>query len=100
MMWMITISKQGSLDWLKVEEPATIKPAEESKNLARFCVRYNTILQGFLIKGYPLIETSAPTLIIQATQNLSEFIIAKDTAEEKKHSIYAEVLKNLKSIYS
>ncbi len=99
-LWMITISKKGSLDWLKIEEPATIKAKDESKILARTCIRFNTIIQGFLIKGYPLIETTAPTLIIQATQNLSEFILAKDTAKEKKHPIYVEVLKNLKSIYA
>ncbi|MCE7741102.1 MAG: hypothetical protein GOP50_01465 [Candidatus Heimdallarchaeota archaeon] len=100
MLWMITISKQGSLEWLKIEEPTSIKPKEESKTLARICIRYNTILQGFLIKGYPLIETTAPTTIIQATQNLSELLLAKDTAKEKKHPIYSEMLKNLKSIYS
>ena len=99
MLWMITISKQGSLDWLKPTESITIKTKEESENLARFCIRYNTILQGFLIKGYPLIETTAPSLIIQTTQNLSEFLLAKDTAKEKKHPIYTEVLKQLKSIY-
>jgi hypothetical protein len=100
MLWMITITKGGSLDWLKVEEPTTVKIKEESKTMARVCIRYNTILQGFLIKGYPLIETTAPTLIIQSTQNLSEFILAKDTAKEKKNHIYSEMLKNLKSIYS
>jgi hypothetical protein len=100
MLWMITISKGGSLDWIKIEEAATVKPKEESRIFSRTCIRYNTILQGFLIKGYPLIETTAPTLIIQATQNLSEFILAKDTAKEKKNPIYAEMLKNLKSIYA
>ena len=100
MLWMITITKEGSLDWLKSEETSSIKVKEESIIMARVCMRYNTILQGFLIKGYPLIETTAPTLIVQSTQNLSEFIIAKDTATEKKNHIYSKMLQNIKSIYS
>ena len=53
----------------------------ESKYLARYCIIYNSILQGFKVKGYPLIETNAPTLVIQAAQNLSEFLLTKDISK-------------------
>ena len=100
LLWMTSISKAGDMSWLNPTEPITMKSKEECDSLARICIRYNTILTGFKIKGYPLIETTAPTLIAQASQNLSELMLAKDVSEEKKHPLYKSILKNLNKALS
>lgn len=100
LLWMISINKAGSLDWLNLTEPIAMKPKEECDSLVKICVRYNTVLTGFKIKGYPLIETTAPALIAQTSQNLSELLLAKDISKEKKYPLYESILKNMEKVFS
>ena len=53
-----------------------------------------------LIRGRPLIETTAPTIILQMTQNLSELLITKDISEEEKYPFYSNTLKYISAAYS
>ena len=100
LLWMSTISNDGSLNWLLKKTEETPEISDEGKILALISAKYNTALQGFKIRGYPLIETTAPTVIIQATQNLSELLIAKDVSEEATFKLYPLLLNKLKPIYS
>lgn len=95
LLWMTTIGKSGDFSWLNPTETITLKSNEECDSLVKICLRHNTILTGFKIKGYPLIETTAPTLIAQGSQNLSELLLTKDISEEKKYPLYKLILKNL-----
>ncbi len=100
LLWMSTISNNGSLKWLLEKTEDIVELEEEGRILASISAKYNTALQGFKIRGYPLIETTAPTVIIQTTQNLSELLIARDVSEQETINLYPTLLKNLKEIYS
>ncbi len=99
LLWMCSIANNGSLDWLNEKYESSLSVEEEGKILASVSTKFNTSLQGLKIRGHPLIETTAPTIIVQTTQNLNELLIAKDISEEAKSDIYPILLKNLKKIY-
>ncbi|MHA1398664.1 MAG: hypothetical protein ACTSSF_13315 [Candidatus Heimdallarchaeaceae archaeon] len=97
LLWMITISYEGSLSWLS--ELPTEDGIEEGKIISLICTRYNTSLQGLEIKEHPLIESTAPTIIIQTAQNLNELLVAKDIDEEENHPFYRVLLANIHRVY-
>jgi hypothetical protein len=100
LIWFISITQEGSWKWIgeKVESPIKLK--DESKTIANVCTKYNTSLQGMLIRGRPLIETTAPTIILQMTQNLSELLITKDISKKEKYPFYSNTLKYISEVYS
>ncbi|MCK5305445.1 MAG: hypothetical protein KAJ72_09340, partial [Candidatus Heimdallarchaeota archaeon] len=95
LLWLVSLTKGGTLSWLQDNIGEELSVEEECKVLSRICVQFNTSLQGMKIRQLPLIETTAPTVILQATQNLSEMLVAKDIAEKEKNSIYTLLLTNL-----
>ncbi|MHA1550929.1 MAG: hypothetical protein ACTSQC_03200 [Candidatus Heimdallarchaeaceae archaeon] len=99
LLWLVSLTKGGTLSWLQDNIGEELSVEEECKVLSRICVQFNTSLQGMKIRQLPLIETTAPTVILQATQNLSEMLVAKDIAEKEKNSIYTLLLTNLSEIY-
>ncbi len=99
LLWLVSLTKGGTLSWLQDSVGDMISAEEECKVLSKICVQYNTSLQGMKIRQLPLIETTAPTVILQTTQNLSEMLVAKDVAEKDKNPIYALLLSNLREIY-
>ena len=100
LLWLVSLTKGGTLDWLQEQVETELNSDEESGVLALVCSQYNTSIQGLKIRELPLIETTAPTVILQTTQNLSELLVTKDIAEKEKSTIYTLLLKNLKEIYS
>ena len=100
LIWLTSITQEGSWKWIgeKVESPLKLK--DESKIIANVCTKYNTSLQGMLIRGRPLIETTAPTIILQMTQNLSELLITKDISKKEKYPFYSNTLKYISEVYS
>ena len=99
LFWMISIAKEGSLKWLTQTQQEKSDLTYESKTLAVVCTRYNTSLQGLKLRDHPLIETTAPTVILQTAQNLSEFLVAKDISLDENYQYYDLLLQNLKSVY-
>ncbi|MHA1346057.1 MAG: hypothetical protein ACTSU7_08635 [Candidatus Heimdallarchaeaceae archaeon] len=99
LLWIVSLTKGGTLSWLQDSIGEELSSEEECKVLSKICVQYNTSLQGMKIRQLPLIETTAPTVILQATQNLSEILVAKDIAEKEKNKIYSLLLSNLSEIY-
>ncbi|MCK4972020.1 MAG: hypothetical protein KAS52_01775, partial [Candidatus Heimdallarchaeota archaeon] len=99
LLWLVSLTKGGSISWLQDSIGEDLSAEEECKVISKICVQYNTSLQGMKIRQLPLIETTAPTVILQATQNLSEILVAKDIAEKEKNSIYTLLLTNLSEIY-
>ncbi len=99
LLWLVSLTKGGTISWLQDGVEEGISTEEECKALSTICVQYNTSLQGMKIRQLPLIETTAPTVILQTTQNLSEILVAKDIAEKEKNSIYSLLLENLREIY-
>ncbi|NPD89845.1 MAG: hypothetical protein HGN29_14120 [Asgard group archaeon] len=99
LFWMISITNEGSLKWLTqaIEDKPDL--SYESKILTVVCTIYNTSLQGLKIRDHPLIETTAPTVIVQTAQNLSEFLVAKDISEEENYPFYDLLIKNLETVY-
>ncbi|UJG41218.1 MAG: hypothetical protein K9W45_01840 [Candidatus Heimdallarchaeum aukensis] len=96
LIWVGSIAEKGSINWL-FEKGEELNEEEEIKLLASICLKNNTVLAGYKSKQYPLIESTAPTFILQSAQNLKELIIAKDLKEE--YDIYTPLLKQLKKIY-
>jgi hypothetical protein len=72
LLWLVSLTKGGTISWLQDGVGEGLSSEEECKVLSTICVKYNTSLQGMKIRQLPLIETTAPTVILQATQNLSE----------------------------
>ena len=96
LIWVGSIAEKGSINWL-FEKGEELNEEEEIKLLTSICLKNNTVLAGYKSKQYPLIESTAPTFILQSAQNLKELIIAKDLKEE--YDIYTPLLKQLKKIY-
>ncbi len=99
LLWLVSLTKGGTISWLQDGVGEGLSSEEECKVLSTICVKYNTSLQGMKIRQLPLIETTAPTVILQATQNLSEILVAKDIAKKEKNMIYKLLLANLSEIY-
>ncbi|MBY9001284.1 MAG: hypothetical protein KGD64_10240 [Candidatus Heimdallarchaeota archaeon] len=99
LLWLVSLTKGGTISWLQDEVVEDLSTEAECKVLAKICTQYNTSLQGMKIRQLPLIETTAPTVILQTTQNLSEILVAKDVAEKEKNTIYSLLLANLSEIY-
>ncbi len=91
-------SMEGNWKWIKTND-TSMTSQEEGKMLVKICTIYNTSLQGYLLQQRPFIETTAPTIIFQATQNLKELLVAKDQSGEKSFPIYTSLLKSLKKLY-
>ena len=51
LLWMSTISNEGSLKWLLDKTEEIIDPEEEGRILSTISVKYNTALQKKVIKG-------------------------------------------------
>ncbi|MHA1303918.1 MAG: hypothetical protein ACTSQE_11720 [Candidatus Heimdallarchaeaceae archaeon] len=98
LLWLGAITEKGSIKWL-YQDTEHLSDEKEAQLLSSICIKYNTAILGFQIKEYPLIESTAPTLILQAAQNLKELLIAKDLAEEDKANIYYSLLARLAKIY-
>ena len=98
--WLVSITQEGSWKWLNDKIEIPVKLEEESKIIANVCTKYNTSLQGMQIRGRPLIETTAPTIILQMSQNLSELLITKDISEKEKYPFYSNTLKYISDVYS
>jgi len=99
LLWLVSLTKGGTISWLQDSVEEGISTEEEYKVLSKICVQYNTSLQGMKIRELPLIETTAPTVILQTTQNLSELLVVKDIAEKENNTIYSLLLSNLGKIY-
>jgi hypothetical protein len=99
MFWMISITEEGKLKWLNEEIVEKPNLSDECKTLTRVCTRFNTSLQGLKLRDHPLIETTAPTIIVQTAQNLNELLVAKDISEEGNYPFYDALITNLTSIY-
>ncbi len=99
-MWMISLVNKGTLDWLKMtNDGEQLDTKEEADIYSRVCLKNNTAIKGYVIKGRPLIETTAPPIVLQLTENLSELLVTKDLEKEKEYGLYTQLFKQLDKIY-
>ncbi len=96
--WMASIKNKGKFDWLFNEADA-LDSELEGELFSSICLINNTVIPGFLIKSYPLIETTAPTLILQGAQNIKELLLLKDLSEDNKENLYLSLMRNISDIY-